>query len=112
MTVTIYAQTQNGETIKEIDVENLFPILGNPLTLAAFLIFRNSAEMINEDWVINSVNMIDDKGEVKLLYGNDDNNDTPYLTFRDVLASATSDDYADLNVISKVRIKESVITDI
>lgn len=109
MTVTIYAQTQNGETIKGITVENLFPILGNPLTLAAFLIYRDPAEMINEDWIINSANMIDDKGEVKLLYGCDDNNDTPYLTFNDILASATSNDYADLSVIPRVRITESII---
>jgi hypothetical protein len=108
MTVTICAQTQNGEIIKEISVENLFPILGNPLTLAAFLIFRDPAEMIDEDWIINGANMIDDSEEVESVYERN-HDDTSVLTFGDILASATSDDYADLNVISKVRITESIV---
>jgi hypothetical protein len=111
MTVTICAQTQNGEIVKEITVENLFPILGNPLTLAAFLIYRDLAGTIDEDWIINGANMIDDSKEVKPLYEHN-HDDTSVLTFGDILASATSDDFADLNVISKVRITESIIAGI
>lgn len=98
----VYINAQNDKLTNTITVSNLNTILGNPFLVAA-LVIGKSHVTIDKDWTIVSAKL--DKDGILESYYDDD---TPCITFGEMLESATSDDYADLNVIPRVFIKEHI----
>lgn len=100
----VYINAQNDKLTNTITVSNLNTILGNPFLVAA-LVIGKSHITIDKDWTIVSAKLNKD-GVLESYY----DDDTPCITFGEMLESATSDDYADLAVMPKVKITEDIIS--
>lgn len=85
----------------KIVVDNFYPILGNPFTVAAMMIHKYCAA-IDKDWKIDSFGIND--GELLTSYF-DEYEVEDDITIGDVMAAATDNDYADVGSIKIPKFK-------